>query len=218
MPELIYPKSYDFKSSEDYLNDLNNAMQGNMPPAFIQTLLFQYLSSYYGDNQKTTQIFKLAMNADRLFGMSQDEINMKMAKQTIAKWEDILHSSVLNFINELVTMDENFLTLPLDQQVTMLTDKAKNKQLEVEGKLVDELSGIPIAADTTSNVLAQSVGGLTGMIEIVKAVSSGVYDLDAAIALVSQRFGISEEEARKQLGTPAIITSVGQVDTIAKLT
>lgn len=218
MPELIYPKSYDFKSSEDYLNDLNNAIKGNMPPAFIQTLLYQYLSSYYGDNQKTTQIFKLAMMADRLFGMSQDEINMKMAKQTIAKWEDILHSSVLNFINELVAMDENFLTLPIDQQVTMLTEKAKNKQLEVEGKLVDELSGIPIAADTTSNVLAQSVGGLTGMIEIVKAVSSGVYDLDAAIALVSQRFGISEEEARKQLGTPAIITSVGQVDTIAKLT
>jgi len=54
-----------------------------------------------------------------------------MAKQTIAKWEDILHSSVLNFINELVAMDENFLSLPLDQQVTMLTDKAKSKEEEI---------------------------------------------------------------------------------------
>jgi len=60
-----------------------------------------------------------------------------------------------------------------------------------------------------------SVGGLTGMIEIVKAVSSGVYDLDAAIALVSQRFGLSPEEARKQLGTPQIITTQEQADKVA---
>lgn len=42
------------------------------------------------------------------------------------------------------------------------------------------------------------------MIEIAKAVASGLYDLDAAVALVSDRFGISEEDARKQLGTPSI--------------
>lgn len=42
------------------------------------------------------------------------------------------------------------------------------------------------------------------MIEIAKAVASGLYDLDAAVALVSDRFGISEDEARKQLGTPSI--------------
>lgn len=68
------------------------------------------------------------------------------------------------------------------------------------------------------NSLAQSVGGLTGMIEIVKAVASGVYDLDAAISLVSQRFGISEEEARKQLGTPQQIQTEGKASVVEKLT
>lgn len=56
------------------------------------------------------------------------------------------------------------------------------------------------------------------MIEIVKAVSSGVYDLDAAVALVMDRFGLSEEQARAQLGTPKIITSQEDVDKIQKLT
>lgn len=42
------------------------------------------------------------------------------------------------------------------------------------------------------------------MIEIAKAVASGLYDLDAAVALVASRFGISEQEARRQLGTPKI--------------
>jgi hypothetical protein len=56
------------------------------------------------------------------------------------------------------------------------------------------------------------------MIEIAKAVASGLYDLDAAIALVSNRFGISEEEAKRQLGTPNISDSTNQIDKVAKLT
>jgi len=66
--------------------------------------------------------------------------------------------------------------------------------------------------------LANSVGGLTGMIEIVKAVASGVYDLDAAASLVAQRFQISEEEARKQLGTPQVIEGQQDATIVQKLT
>jgi hypothetical protein len=56
------------------------------------------------------------------------------------------------------------------------------------------------------------------MIEIVKAVASGVYDLEAAVSLVAQRFGITEEEARKQLGTPQTIQSEAQASKVATLT
>jgi hypothetical protein len=68
------------------------------------------------------------------------------------------------------------------------------------------------------NDLKQSVGGLTGMIEIAKAVASGLYDLDAAVALVSDRFGISEEQARRQLGTPTITNTDSSIEKVAKLT
>jgi hypothetical protein len=52
--------------------------------------------------------------------------------------------------------------------------------------------------------LSKTVGGLTGFIEIAKAVASGVYDLDAAIAFVTRMYGISEEQARRELGTPQL--------------
>jgi hypothetical protein len=68
------------------------------------------------------------------------------------------------------------------------------------------------------NDLKQSVGGLTGMIEIAKAVASGLYDLEAAVALVADRFGISEEEARRQLGSPNILNNDSSIDKVAKLT
>ena len=56
------------------------------------------------------------------------------------------------------------------------------------------------------------------MIEIAKAVASGLYDLEAAVALVSSRFAISEDEARRQLGTPNISDEVTKIDKVAKLT
>jgi len=68
------------------------------------------------------------------------------------------------------------------------------------------------------NDLKQSVGGLTGMIEIAKAVASGLYDLDAAVALVADRFGISEDEARRQIGTPNVLTTDSSIEKVAKLT
>ena len=66
--------------------------------------------------------------------------------------------------------------------------------------------------------LKYTVGGLTGIIEIVKAVSSGVYDLEAAIQMVMDRFGLTYEQAKAQLGTPKVITSESEVNKVEKLT
>lgn len=128
---MTYPKTFDFKSAEDYLIDIGNAIKNNLPPAFVQLLLLQYINSYYGDNQKSTSIFKLVMNADRVFGLSQDEINMKLARGTIAKWEDILHSSILNFINESILADDKFMEKDLEAQIEVLQGIAKTKADEI---------------------------------------------------------------------------------------
>jgi hypothetical protein len=54
------------------------------------------------------------------------------------------------------------------------------------------------------------------MIEIAKAVASGLYDLDAAVALVSDRFHLSPEEARRQLGTPRV-QGTDAIDKVSQL-
>lgn len=69
----------------------------------------------------------------------------------------------------------------------------------------------------TASDLKYTVGGMTSIIEVVKAVSSGVYDLEAAIALVMDRFGLTYEDAKKQLGTPQQVTSTSEADKINKL-
>lgn len=138
-PDLNYPKTFDFKSSEDYLVDISNAMKNGLPPSFIQTITLNYLNSFYGYSSEAMEIFKLISNVDRLFGMTQDEINMKLAKGTIAKWEDILHSSILLFINEAISVDANFMSKQIDEQKTILIDKAQSIEADIQGNPVDTL-------------------------------------------------------------------------------
>ncbi len=57
------------------------------------------------------------------------------------------------------------------------------------------------------NKLSQTVGGLQGVIEIAKAVASGMYDLEAGIKLISSLYEIDEETAKQWLGTPQIADS-----------
>lgn len=124
-PSLSYPKSYDFKSTEDYLIDLTTAIDKGLDISFIKLLLFQFINSYYGDNVRTSRTFSLVMAANRLFGLSQDEINMKLAKGTAEKWESILNDSIYNFIDELLMADANFFEKELQEQVKLVQDKAK---------------------------------------------------------------------------------------------
>ena len=141
---------------------------------------------------------------------------MKLARNLAAPYEDILHNSGITLVQELIMEDDNYFELELDVQMEKLIEKAKLKatSLTVNEGVIDNIMG----DKTPASSLVGSVGGLTGMIEIVKAVSSGIYDLDAAVALVVQRFGLTEEEARKQLGNPKKIISDEEATKVAKLT
>ena len=50
--------------------------------------------------------------------------------------------------------------------------------------------------------LRGSVGGVTALLSIQQSVSSGVTDLEAAVNIITNIYGFSEDEARNMLGTP----------------
>lgn len=139
MPSLSYPKTFDFKSAEDYLNDIKNATENGLPPSFIKIILMQYINAFYGDSEMVNRIFKLIDAADKLFGLSQDEINMKLAKGTASKWQDILHYSILNFINDSIRSDKNFMDKKIEDQVVMLEQMAKDSESKINESGVNSL-------------------------------------------------------------------------------
>jgi hypothetical protein len=70
----------------------------------------------------------------------------------------------------------------------------------VEDK-IDEDSAL-VEKQKAQATLKGSVGGVQALLEIQQAVSSGLADYESAIAIISEIYGISDELARKMLGTP----------------
>jgi hypothetical protein len=93
------------------------------------------------------------------------------------------------YFNEWLTTqtDEILLGTPIEKLIASLSEFANEKLVLMNG-------------DETENDLRNTVGGLTGFIEIIKAIGDGYYTEDAAAALISDRFGITIEDAKIQLG------------------
>jgi hypothetical protein len=80
---------------------------------------------------------------------------------------------------------------------------------EVDGEVIvngspNQLENINIDSLQTGNKLRETVGGLEGILSVVRSVSSGVYDIEAGASLISSLYDVSIEEAKKWLGTPTI--------------
>jgi hypothetical protein len=143
-PVIKRPVNYDFYLESDYLAQINEAIAAKQPPFVIQSIIYKYLQTLYYPDVQGQQIFNLISQADRLLTMTLDEINLKLSKGLVDKWEVVLHDSAINLVNTLMMENPAFFEQDFDTQLQQLVDKAK------------EISGA-IALTTPSGFNAQNL-------------------------------------------------------------
>jgi len=219
LPMVSIPQKFDLVNNALLIEEYKQAKDANMSPIILASMEMEISLKRFSHDSEVSTFTKLVYKLDPLYSITEDDKIMRLSNKGITESDYIISSNIQKFVRKALTENENFDELEYSEQVKIMNEYAKevmNTNSNEQALLPLDMQGI----DTTQNgnQLAQSVGGLTGMIEIVKAVASGVYDLDAAVSLVAQRFGISEDEARKQLGTPQVIQSTQQADKVATLT
>lgn len=211
------PKTFDLITAAELTTELSNS---SLPEIAKRILTTEYLAQRFSQQSEIAKRKEIIDMVDPYAYKSDMEILAMKGVGAIEMWEIILHNKINAFLDEIISENENFLEQPIKKIKEGLIKQAKDRAKEIQNAS-NPISAEGIMTDIATgqgNDLAQSVGGLTGMIAIVNAVAAGTYDLDAAVALVAQRFGISEEEARKQLGTPKVITSQAEADKVSTLT
>jgi hypothetical protein len=146
-PTLHFPITFDFKTENDYLVEINNAVKVGLPPFALHTILFKYLNTIFFTEKQPAQALNLIVESDRLFGMTKEDITFKLAKGLIANWEDILHHSAITLIKDLVREDESFFEKEIEVQVEALKNKAK--------EVAAELAPLSPAASITTSILGE---------------------------------------------------------------
>ena len=217
LPSIPVPEKFDLLSSVLLLDDLAKANQNKLSPVILNQMQLEYAAKkFYNDHQVKDEL-ETVFELDPFPNITEEDKMVRLSNDGITKLDYVISCNIQQFVRRAMEENDDFGTLDMKGRKKII-DKYANEVIQsnsIKDQIMQGLSGSP---DDPTSTLRSSVGGLTGMIEIVKAVASGVYDLDAAVALVSQRFGVSEDEARKQLGTPQTITTPQQADQIAQLT
>lgn len=125
-PKFTYPTTFDFVTEADIIAQLKAAVDGGLPPFVIYSIIYRYLQTLYFNDQTTASIFNLIVKTDRLLTLSNEAIALKMAKGTVHDWEEILHTSAINFVNELIDENPKFLEQDIIKQKEQLIEKAKS--------------------------------------------------------------------------------------------
>lgn len=124
-PKFTYPTTFDFVTESDIIAQLKAAVDGGLPPFVIHSIIYRYLQTLYFNDATTAAIFNLIVRTDRLLTLSNEEVALKVARGTVHNWEEILHTSAINFVNELIDEDPGFLKKDLKVQKEKLIAKAK---------------------------------------------------------------------------------------------
>lgn len=214
LPTVTVPQKYDLVNNALLIEEYQKAKSANMSSVILASMEMEISLKRFAHDSNVSTYTKLVYKLDPLYGISEDEKILRLQNKGINETDYVISSNVHKYVRRALEENEGFPDLTYGEQMKIMNKYAQ----ETIKSNSFESSVLSLDGELSGNVLAQSVGGLTGMIEIVKAVASGVYDLDAAVSLVSQRFGISEEEARRQLGTPTIIQSDVQAEKVATLT
>jgi hypothetical protein len=125
-PVIKRPVNYDFYLESDYLAQINEAIMAKQPPFVIQSIIYKYLQTLYYPDVQGQQIFNLISQADRLLTMTLDEINLKLSKGLVDKWEVVLHDSAINLVNTLMMENPAFFEQDFETQLAQLVERAKN--------------------------------------------------------------------------------------------
>lgn len=216
LPVINVPAKYDMLSAAYLMDEIAKARTAKASPVIIQALEGEYTAKKFITEPYIRDEIMLINELDPFGALTSDDKALFGQNDWANERDLIVSVNIQQFIRRAMSNDPGFIKKPYEQKREILNGFAD--EMIAEGSAAGQILSAVGAMGEGGNPLAQSVGGLTGMIEIVKAVASGVYDLEAAVALVSQRFGITEEEARKQIGTPTIVQSEEVANKINTLT
>jgi hypothetical protein len=211
------PFSFAILTEAEAFLAMNGILTSDAPIFIKGNQVENFVSKFISKDSPIIRALEILKQYDPLLFYSLNEVQQFKGSNVVGQEMYTKHVLAYPVLLKLYMLDKNIL-FQNDDVIMAAMDKeieAMKVPDAVEGfraSVLGQLEG----AESPTSALRSSVGGLTGMIEIVKAVASGVYSREAAAKLIADRFGITEEEALEQLGNPTV--NADEVEKVVKLT
>ncbi|MES2731715.1 MAG: zinc finger-like domain-containing protein [Bacteroidota bacterium] len=206
LPKINTPTKFDLTNSAIASSRLDVAIKGGFDKALINRLQTEYARKEFGEDCEEAMVIQVTYELDPLPNLTVDEKMTVLSSNGCSQEDFVLSVKISGFINRAMEENEDFLTLDYKAQMDILKGYIKEMNDAKAAALLElvDANGMPLSNAAEPNKLAQTAAALDATVKMGIAVAEGKYPLDAAVALLSDRFSIPEDKARRQLGNPAL--------------
>ena len=126
-PEIIKPTNFSIRSFMEITEEMAKAKEAGIPDIAISKLLEEYASIRFNTDKQFGKILDLAIQIDKLVVKSPENITAGVAQGTISKKDVIIHNCFLQFIQQGIDENKNFLEQTTKEITQFINDKADEK-------------------------------------------------------------------------------------------
>lgn len=98
---LTRPTSFDMKTEDDYMRELEQARLANLDPSAIWKLEWQWVKARFQHDPEAEAVFSIITAADDLFSLSEQTIQSQLTQRVIEPWQVILHTQKVSIYEEI---------------------------------------------------------------------------------------------------------------------
>lgn len=123
--ELVRPTIMDMRTEEDLVEEIKVARASDLPPAYIESLVWQLYTLHFGNRPEALKAFEVITQADRLNSMTSTQIQSDATGKRAEAWEIVLHNSGLSLWEKLLREDAAINDKGIKDKVLALQEAAK---------------------------------------------------------------------------------------------
>lgn len=214
LPYIPVPERYDMLSGKVLVDELTAMVQAKVDPAIINAAQIELADKKFNES-KVKDLVILKLKLDPFAGMPEENISLLKTFDAINKNDLVVHANISKFVTRAMNEIDGFAEFTYTEQEKIMQQYATEltaPKPTTGGVLVQGME-VPDSVDQkrldAQATLKGTVGGVQGILEIQKSVAQGITDRDAAIALLIEIYGFTEEQAVNVVGTPKAIPPTG---------
>lgn len=109
-PTITRPDEFAIRTSSDITEEISEAQNKGIPEIYNQKLIAEAIDKRFNMDDVSKEIYKFQIFTDRVATKTQDDIQVMIVQNRLAKWEAILHDSFTTFLSDQLAKDPNFLS------------------------------------------------------------------------------------------------------------
>jgi len=215
LPYIPVPERFDMLSGKVLVDELTSMVNAKVDPAIINAAQIELAGKKFNDSE-VKDLVVLKLKLDPFAGVPEENISLQRTFNAVRQNDLVIHSNINQFVTRALEEVNDFANLSYNEQMNWMNRYAEELMkprvitggVSVQGEESETTPAIDQKRLEAQATLKGTVGGVQGILEIQRSVSTGITQRDAAIALLVEIYGFTNEQASNIIGNPKPIQDI----------